>query len=279
MKKFLSDEEVKKELVNLLKITHEFLTENHIKYTIMGGTLLGAVRHKGFIPWDDDVDIAMTRDEYDNFLKLLKNRKNCLNNTICAEGFEIGNGEIPFIKIINKEVKVIEHREMEKNVEPVVDYLWIDVFCWDNVPVHFTKLYYRFFKSFISHAWAYKRAQKNHFKYVFNNRLHHKFVTFLYRKYSLEELTIKMINYWKRFNSTYSKYICNNVCGIGYKEAFPREYMDEIITYDFENIKVDGMREADKFLTIRYGNYMKLPSEDQRINHGIIAWREVADEK
>lgn len=55
--------------------------------------------------------------------------------------------------------------------------------------------------------------------------------------------------------------------------------MDEIITYDFENIKVDGMREADKLLTIRYGNYMKLPSEDQRINHGIIAWREVTDEK
>lgn len=279
MKKYLSNEEVKKELVNLLKIANDFLNENNIKYTIIAGTLLGAVRHGGFIPWDDDIDIAMCRSEYEKFIEVLKRRNNSINNCVCAEGFELGNDEIPFIKIINKDITVIEQREMEDGIAPVEDYLWIDVFCMDNVPMHFTRLRYKFFKSFISHAWAYKRAEKNHFKYDFNNRIHHEFVKFLYRNYTLDELTAKIIEYWKRFNKNDSQYLCNNVFGIGLREAFPKECMEEYVLYEFENIKVYGIKQYDKWLTIRYGDYMKLPPENQRINHGIVAWRDIPNER
>ena len=65
----------------------------------------------------------------------------------------------------------------------------------------------------------------------------------------------------------------NNIWGVGYKEAFPAQYMKEMIKYKFEDITVQGIKDADKWLTMRYGDYMKLPPEEERVNHGIKAWK------
>ena len=90
-------------------MVHEFLVEHNIKYTITAGTLLGAVRHKGFIPWDDDIDIALTREQYDKLVCLLRERNNSVNEYVYAEGFELGNDDIPYIKIVNKNIFVEDH--------------------------------------------------------------------------------------------------------------------------------------------------------------------------
>ena len=112
----------------------------------------------------------------------------------------------------------------------------------------------------------------------YNNPIHHKIVEFLFRNYSLEKLTFKYIEYWKKFNKTESQFINNNTWGDGLK-YLPKELMTEFKLYDFENIQVYGMKDADTYLSIAYGDYMKLPPEDQRINHGIKAWRELPNEK
>ena len=67
--KQMTPEEVKAEEVRILKDIHDFCMEHHIRYSAGGGTFLGAVRHKGFIPWDDDIDLMMPRKEYETFLR------------------------------------------------------------------------------------------------------------------------------------------------------------------------------------------------------------------
>lgn len=278
MREYLTNKQIKDELTALLQVVHDFMVKNNINYTITAGTLLGAVRHKGFIPWDDDIDIALTREQYDNLIHILKEKNNWINDFVYAKGFELGNDEIPYIKIVNKNILVEDHTASIDRKEFINDYLWVDVFCWDNVPMHFTKLHYSFFKSYIRHAWGSKRAKKHNLKYGYNNPMHHKMVEFIYRKYSLEELTIKYIEYWKRFNKTKSKFINNNTWGEGMK-FFPKELMTEFKLYDFENIQVYGMKDANTYLSMVYGDYMELPPEEQRVNHGIKAWRELSDEK
>lgn len=277
MREYLSDKQVKSELTALLQVVHEFLVEHNIKYTITAGTLLGAVRHKGFIPWDDDIDIALTREQYDKLVCLLRERNNSVNEYVYAEGFELGNDDIPYIKIVNKNIFVEDHTASSNRNEFKEDYLWVDVFCWDNVPMHFTKLRYAYFKSYIRHAWGSKRAKKYNVTCGYNNPIHHKIVEFLFRNYSLKELTFKYIEYWKKFNKTKSQFINNNTWGDGLK-YLPKELMTEFKLYDLENIQV-YMKDADTYLSIVYGDYMKLPPEDQRINHGIKAWRELPNEK
>ena len=249
MREYLSDKQVKSELTALLQVVHEFLVEHNIKYTITAGTLLGAVRHKGFIPWDDDIDIALTREQYDKLVCLLKERNNWVNECVYAEGFELGNDDIPYIKIVNKNIFVEDHTASSDRNEFKEDYLWVDIFCWDNVPMHFTKLRYAYFNSYIKHAWGSKRAKKHNLKYGYNNPIHHKIVEFMFRNYSLEELTFKYIEYWKKLNGTKSKFINNNTWAYGLK-ALPKELMTKFKLYDFENIQVYGMKDADTYLSI-----------------------------
>lgn len=159
MREYLSDKQIKSELTALLQVVHEFLVEHNIKYTITAGTLLGAVRHKGFIPWDDDIDIALTREQYDKLVRLLREQHNSVNECVYAEGFELGNDDIPYIKIVNKNIFVEDHTASIDRNEFKEDFLWVDIFCWDNVPMRFTKLRYAYFKPYIRHAWEQKSKE------------------------------------------------------------------------------------------------------------------------
>ena len=125
-RKYLNIKEIQEEELNILKETIKFLDHNNIKYYIFYGTLLGAVRHQGFIPWDDDIDIAIPRPEYEKLIKILKEKNNKINNlNIESIGYEVGVSDWPFIKIVNKDIKLEDELNCDKN-------LWIDVFPLDG---------------------------------------------------------------------------------------------------------------------------------------------------
>lgn len=135
---YLTSDEIKTELLNSLREIDMFLKKNNIQYSIMSGTMLGCIRHGGFIPWDDDIDIGMLRPEYNKLLNLLRKNSNCLNEELFGVGIELENGQWPFLKIYNKNILVKENME-EKPVN-----LWIDVFPFDGMPCRQSNLYQRY---------------------------------------------------------------------------------------------------------------------------------------
>ena len=98
--KLMNDKEFKKELVNILVEFDKICSDNNIDYSLIGGSLIGAIRHKGIIPWDDDIDVIMTKENYDKLLSIVDNYK---DNDICFINNNI-NSEYyyPFLKMINK---------------------------------------------------------------------------------------------------------------------------------------------------------------------------------
>ena len=141
------------DLKELQKLEKEILEEvikicddNNIRYYIMGGTFLGAVRHKGFIPWDDDIDISMKRDDYEKFLKIAPD--------LLKEGMKLNYYEINGKDVISEYALKVEYEKykVKSNIskkERLIN-IWIDVFPLDGMPknfflkrIHMYKLLYR----------------------------------------------------------------------------------------------------------------------------------------
>lgn len=266
---YLNDKEIKCEILELLKNTIAFLDKHNIQYSVMSGTLLGAVRHKGFIPWDDDVDIALLRGDYDRFVKLLND--DCVVDRPTAIGFELGNHVIPFVKIINPQI-IVDESLIQKDTR-----LWIDIFPFDGCPKDFAKLNNLFIQKFLRRLYLYSNSQ--------------------FFKISPRDCRFKLINYIlfaaskiippQKITEKYIKYCSRNSGDNAYEvqdytwgtKPVPRKLFDEITDYNFENIAVKGFKDYDTYLSILYGDYMMLPPEHERLNHSIKAWRIESNEK
>lgn len=124
----IGTEELKKVELNILKDVANFCDKNGIKYFLCGGTLLGAVRHGGFIPWDDDVDIAMPRDDYDKFLILYNNKESIYR----VNSIEINsNWHKPSARVEDNQTILIENTMKKKYRK---QHAFIDVFPIDGIP-------------------------------------------------------------------------------------------------------------------------------------------------
>ncbi|MSS78504.1 LicD family protein [Anaerococcus sp. AGMB00486] len=263
----LTHSQIQEELIELLKKTDEFLRKNEIEYTISYGTLLGAVRHKGFIPWDDDIDISMKRSEYNKFLSLLR-KKNEIEEGISVEGICLNNNEIPFLKIVNNNIKVCE----EINGGYNDDYLWIDVFPVDYVPNHFQKIFfaiiYKYYRKFYYFSRFYEKGWESHAKKCLANSILAKFA----KRKNSSYYSRKLDEFSESIKE--SKFLANNVFGTsGEKELVDAKLFDSYIDYNFENIKVRGIKDYDTYLKVNYGNYMEIPPAEDRITHGLRAWK------
>ena len=260
----LSLKEIQKEELNVLKDVIDFLDKNNIKYYIWAGSFLGAVRHKGFIPWDDDIDIAIMRDDYDKLIRILKEDKS-INKKISAIGFEIGESYFPFIKFINKKISIKEETNINK-------HLWIDVFPIDGTSNSLLFLYkvrlYRFIYSMkridiynlpIKEKKLIKKIIKSIFK-------------ILLKPISFEKFIERYISLCSKYKVEDSNFIANNVWRFNMKEIYPKKLFSKASMYPFEDIKVKGVEDYDNLLSIEYGDYMKLPKEEDRVTHSFEAW-------
>lgn len=276
-KKYLSSKQIKNELLNMLKEFDEWMRTKNIEYSIFGGTLLGAVRHGNIIPWDDDIDICLDRHSYNRFISVVKGNNCELTSNLYVAGFELRNSDIPFLKIYTKKVKCLESVFPNNNQLVIETNLWLDVFPIDGTPKYFSKLYDNVL-NYIKQLYNEKRMVNNNWDITY----YQKSTSFCRIKKTIKRNAIKLLPYnlitrfyiWfsSLFDFNKCSIVCENIWGIGLRESFSRELMNDYIDYNLGRIRVRGMKGGKEWLRIRYGDFMKLPPKNERESHGIIAW-------
>ena len=268
LKKQLTLEEIKEVELNILIDFSEFCEKNNLRYYLTYGTLLGAVRHKGFIPWDDDIDVNMPRDDYDKLQTLLKNNNYKINDHIILKTPESKNYQYQFCKIIDNRTIVYEKNIKNKYQTSI----WIDIFPLDNIPEN-TKKQKHFISTLI--------RKRKHYFYTFEKSFNGKSLIGKI-KYTIVKIIMtpvcKLINQKCRIAKLATKYknletdlIFFSLNGDAYKTIFNKNVLEQTDLL-FENRKFKTFKNYDKVLTQLFGNYMELPPVEQRISHSFEAY-------
>lgn len=276
MRSKLSTREIQLAEKEMLDAVVKILDKNDLEYYLIGGTLLGAIRHKGFIPWDDDIDIAMPRKDYDKLQKIISKNKNILGDNLYFHSLELGNLNFPFTKVYNHDILVRDWRYNDKYEK----YLWIDIFPIDGLPSNdeeCNKMYKN--ASFYKKLLAYRKST---LKFLFHNKKKLPLnILKMFIKIFLNIIPSKVIlngfmKQIKKYPYDKCSYVGNFVWGYGPNEKMKKECL-KYINVEFEGSIYKGLKNYDEYLSSLYGDYMKLPPEDKRVTHNFEAWK-VKDE-
>ena len=245
--------ELHQRLLNMAKVFHEICVENDISYYMLGGTMLGAVRHQGFIPWDDDMDFGIPREDYDKFISL---PKTAFPKELELR-FYLNTPESPmhYVKLVDNRTTLIEN-----GYRNYKEGLYIDVFPLDGVDMETLsdKIMIKriFFKQYMIMNHCSTVGRKGFFKVLFKGYCEIRNIDKLHD--SLEKMMT-------RHQFSESKYVGNYLGAWGQKEIMPKEIMGKPILYKFEDTELYGSENSDKYLTNLYGDYMKLPPKEKRV--------------
>ena len=251
-------------LLKVVKICNDF----NLTYYISGGTLLGAVRHKGFIPWDDDIDIAMPRKDYEKFRTiaskklpsgyLYRNFKNDTNLKICFSRVENSS-----VQVKDTSARILEIRNA-----------WIDIFPLDGVPNNrLLRVLYKYKLLYLRLMVQYSQFSRIVNQNLPNRKIHERILIRIGDIFPFEKIicTRKYMNKLdtelQRYSNSSDYYM--NFLGI-YKFSSvmkKEEIYQEGAEYEFEGHLFRGPKDFDKYLTQIYGNYMKLPPIEHRNKH------------
>lgn len=247
--------ELQFKLLEIMKVFHNVCEKHGIKYFMLGGTMLGAVRHKGFIPWDDDMDVGIPRKDYEKLLKLPKSE--WPQNIVFKTPYNSSDLIFPYSKIMDLNTTLVEDR-----LDGIVEGIYIDIFPLDGAGNSFKHAKLRY--------WGFYWKQG----LLFNNQDHGDKKTILRRlvqRYArgrdVKKLYKSLEKWMKRINYDKSSIIGNYAGAWGFKEFMYKNVMESPILYEFEDLKLYGSNDAHSYLNSLYGDYMKLPSLEKRKSH------------
>ena len=233
-------------------IEFDRICRNHkIPYYMLGGTMLGAVRHKGFIPWDDDMDFGIPRSYFKKFIEACKLDLPDNYKLISPTEYEYGI-TMEVYKIVNDNTIIIENEDSEKKMGIFIDVFPLDYS--DNKWSNFSRN--KVIERLINlNSFGYRPHGKLNYKGLIIRNL----LRILPKGFclSLAHILIKKNgDYISNYSGFWRK-----------KETVPYSVFDCPVLYQFENYFFYGAKDYDKYLTCLYNDYMILPPEDKRHTH------------
>lgn len=253
--------EVQEIIWQIMRDLMPIMDKYNLKYYMLGGTLLGAVRHGGFIPWDDDIDIGMVRADYDKFLKIIS--QELPSHLKLHTYWDETDHHYYFSRVVDTRHEL---KRTGSTVERVED-VWIDIFPLDGMPnnalvrrVHMLRLLYARARY---HMATFNRVNLKRPNRPLSERIVIKIVmatgvgTHSDAKYWLNKIDSLL----RKYPVEGSNWVVNFMGQYKFKEMFPKAWYGKGTMYDFEDSQLMGPDSYDAILTRQYGDYMTPPQD------------------
>lgn len=255
-------EELRAVQLEILDKVDEFCKINQIKYFLIYGTLIGAIRHNGYIPWDDDIDIGMLRTDYERFVASFK-----VQGYKLLEPRTVKDFHCPFGKVAKDDTVIREANDLVQS-----DYMGvnIDVFPIDSIPESAQDQ-----KKLVTSILLWRRMLEAKIIVIHSKRVWYKnLILYLAKKLlffvKTGYIVNKIISLARKHEGTDSLMLGCLVWGYGEKELMPREYFEDVITKPFEHKQYAIPICYDEYLKSIYGDYMQLPPIEKRKTHHVF---------
>lgn len=265
MEKYDTDH-LKKTILIIANEVKRICEKNKINYGLSSGSLLGAVRHKGFIPWDDDFDIDMTRENYEKFIIACRNDLGddfFLQTCETDEYYPYG-----YCKVLLKGTRAIQLSSANTKYQ---NGIFVDIFPWDNVS---DNILAKHIQMFIVYVCTKILMLKSGAIIIAKTGIAKRIVFYIigvFEKIFPRKNLIKLRDiFLKKYSSATKKVACM-VGKASYKKTeIKRDMFDQYTILPFENTSFSAILGYDHLLTRLYGDYMQIPPVDQQVTHDFI---------
>ncbi len=261
----MNQEEIRKYQLAQLEIMREIdkiCTDLNLQYYIIGGTLLGAIRHSGFIPWDPDIDIAMPRDDYEKLREFFKENN---DSKYFYQHYTTEKNHLSPHALIKIKDSYIKKRTRVTKYTPKFEGIYLDILPLDNPPKD-KKSQVRQMKSI--KKWIRLVELKAGYTYLGETtikRILKKILKIFMMPISFSYMNKKADMAMKRYSDPSSEYLVSMASHYSYwKQLMPKQWYGESNRINFENLSLCAPSQPDEYLTRIFGNYMELPPIESR---------------
>lgn len=262
----LFDEKLKEILFETFQFTIDFLNKHHLRWFACGGTMLGAVRHQDIIPWDDDIDVMMPREDYEKLLSLKTEfySSNYELVSIHDKGYYLTSA-----KVFDKRTTIWEVRRYEYLVG-----VFVDIFPLDRIDLSMEE----YKQQYSVYARTRESYQLSLSKFTFSefiwdlkkrhpNALRSGIKSLFYPSKRSEFCFLELLKVERMFCNNVGRFTISPSGAYGTREFFLTEWFEGALIMPFGHLMVNVPIGFHDYLTVMYGDYLKLPPESQRVSH------------